>query len=474
MRAHPHLYEINTWPWLDELSRRAGRQLTLAGVPDREWDHLAAARRGHRLSDGHLEAQRVRAPARAERAAARRRVRPRVAGLDGARRRRIGLLHRGVRAGPAHRHLGGPRGASGPGCTRAACCSWSISFRITPVSIIRGSRRIPIGTCRATSRRSATIPVHFARSKPRPATSASSRAAAIRTLRRGPTSRSSITRIPTRERRWSTCSSSWPGTPTARGATWRCWCCRMSSGGTWREYLRAPMPAAGQRILGGREIGRADVHPARRGLLGHGVAAAAAGIRLHVRQAALRSAPAFLGGRRSRAPDGRRRLPAAFGEVHREPRRTAQRRRVRRSRARGGGRRHQHASGTPLFLSGTVRRANRSSAGPTRTMERRAGQRGSPALLRDAPRRGQRRRLSCRRVAASRRSFRGRRLEPRSPRVAMGPRSASSGSSSSTLAGTPRRGWCSSHPSCPAIRETTPSCSKISWMDTSIRGRETR
>ena len=40
MRAHPHLYEINTWPWLDELSRRAGRQLTLAGVPDRELDCL--------------------------------------------------------------------------------------------------------------------------------------------------------------------------------------------------------------------------------------------------------------------------------------------------------------------------------------------------------------------------------------------------------------------------------------------------
>ena len=40
MRAHPQLYEINTWPWLDELSRRAGRHLTLAGVPDREWDLL--------------------------------------------------------------------------------------------------------------------------------------------------------------------------------------------------------------------------------------------------------------------------------------------------------------------------------------------------------------------------------------------------------------------------------------------------
>jgi hypothetical protein len=40
LRAHPHLYEINTWPWLDDLSRRTGRHLTLAGVPDREWDLL--------------------------------------------------------------------------------------------------------------------------------------------------------------------------------------------------------------------------------------------------------------------------------------------------------------------------------------------------------------------------------------------------------------------------------------------------
>jgi hypothetical protein len=39
-RAHPHLYEINTWVWLEQLSRRAGRQVTLGGVPDAEWDAL--------------------------------------------------------------------------------------------------------------------------------------------------------------------------------------------------------------------------------------------------------------------------------------------------------------------------------------------------------------------------------------------------------------------------------------------------
>ena len=39
---HPLIYEINTWVWLDELSRREQRSLTLASVPDAEWDHIAA------------------------------------------------------------------------------------------------------------------------------------------------------------------------------------------------------------------------------------------------------------------------------------------------------------------------------------------------------------------------------------------------------------------------------------------------
>lgn len=36
--------EINTWPWLSELSELAGRPLTLADVPDRAWDALATFR----------------------------------------------------------------------------------------------------------------------------------------------------------------------------------------------------------------------------------------------------------------------------------------------------------------------------------------------------------------------------------------------------------------------------------------------
>ena len=41
LRPHPHLYEINTWAWLEQLSARAGRTVSLADVPDSEWDALA-------------------------------------------------------------------------------------------------------------------------------------------------------------------------------------------------------------------------------------------------------------------------------------------------------------------------------------------------------------------------------------------------------------------------------------------------
>lgn len=40
LRTNPHLYEINTWAWLEELSARLGREVKLADVPDQEWDSL--------------------------------------------------------------------------------------------------------------------------------------------------------------------------------------------------------------------------------------------------------------------------------------------------------------------------------------------------------------------------------------------------------------------------------------------------
>jgi hypothetical protein len=39
---HPLLYEINTWTWLTDLSRRYGQPLTLASIPEEEYDALAS------------------------------------------------------------------------------------------------------------------------------------------------------------------------------------------------------------------------------------------------------------------------------------------------------------------------------------------------------------------------------------------------------------------------------------------------
>jgi hypothetical protein len=39
--AGPFIYEISTWVWLDELSRKHGRQIALGSVPHDEWDKIA-------------------------------------------------------------------------------------------------------------------------------------------------------------------------------------------------------------------------------------------------------------------------------------------------------------------------------------------------------------------------------------------------------------------------------------------------
>lgn len=42
VRAHPLIYEINTWAWLTALSRRCNRPITLASIPTEIYDALAA------------------------------------------------------------------------------------------------------------------------------------------------------------------------------------------------------------------------------------------------------------------------------------------------------------------------------------------------------------------------------------------------------------------------------------------------
>jgi len=38
LEPHPHLFEINTWAWLEKLSAQTGHLLKLSDVPDSEWD----------------------------------------------------------------------------------------------------------------------------------------------------------------------------------------------------------------------------------------------------------------------------------------------------------------------------------------------------------------------------------------------------------------------------------------------------
>jgi glycosidase len=38
---YPSLYEVNTWVWLSELSKKAGRSVDLSSVPEAEWDAIA-------------------------------------------------------------------------------------------------------------------------------------------------------------------------------------------------------------------------------------------------------------------------------------------------------------------------------------------------------------------------------------------------------------------------------------------------
>jgi hypothetical protein len=39
---HPVIYEINTWVWLEDLSRKYKRPVNLASVPPEEWDAIAS------------------------------------------------------------------------------------------------------------------------------------------------------------------------------------------------------------------------------------------------------------------------------------------------------------------------------------------------------------------------------------------------------------------------------------------------
>ena len=109
MVAHPFVYEINTWAWLDELSRRAGATVDLASVPDAEWEAVASLGLRRRLADGRLGAEPGGDRDRAGQPVARRGLPACAARLRARRRRRLAVLHPRLRGGRPARRPRGPR-----------------------------------------------------------------------------------------------------------------------------------------------------------------------------------------------------------------------------------------------------------------------------------------------------------------------------------------------------------------------------
>ncbi len=106
LRLHPHLYEINTWAWLEKLSARAGRLIKLGDIPDAEWDALARLGFNAIWLMGVWRRSPEVAPNRARRSLKHSAIRSRAAGLEARGRSWLAVRGRGICSRSAHRQLG--------------------------------------------------------------------------------------------------------------------------------------------------------------------------------------------------------------------------------------------------------------------------------------------------------------------------------------------------------------------------------
>ena len=190
--ANPFVYEINTWVWLDELSRQAGGRVDLAHVPEAEWDRIASLGFDavwlmgvwERSPAGIAIARAT--PALLESFA---RALPDVAPADV-----VGSPYC-IRDYVVDDRLGGPDAlAAARAGARPARARADPRLRPEPrrAWTIRGSRRIP-----STSSAATRPPSSATRRRSSASASSSSRTAATRTSPRGPTSCSSTRSRPT-------------------------------------------------------------------------------------------------------------------------------------------------------------------------------------------------------------------------------------------------------------------------------------
>src|SRR5262249_52169301 len=155
--------------------------------------------------------------------------------------------------------------------------------------------------------------------------------------------------------------------------------------------LRAHLGPRGGAVLAG---GDATRPPTRAGillhggsLLGPGVDAAAAGLRLHLRQTAVRPPARRPPPAGARASPRRARLPGQDGSLSRDPRRAARRGDVPAGRAPSGRGHHVPVARTAVLSSGTIRGTTGAHLPASVSRSVRAAGPGAGTLLRPAARR---------------------------------------------------------------------------------------
>ncbi len=290
---HPFIYELNTWVWLDELSRTEGATIDLARRSRARVGQDRSARLRRRLADGRLGAQPGGDRDRARERRPDRELPARAARLSHGGRRRVAVLHsrlhgrrapgRAGRPRSSARRARGARGRTDPRLRAEPRRARSSVDGDAPRVLRprqRGRPRARPGLVRQSGRRSA-------RERPRPVLPRlAGRRAAERVLARPARRRDPDARLDRRSVRRRALRHG--DADDERHL-------RADVGRAWRS-------AADRRLLAdgdpGGQGGASRVRLHRRGLLGPRVGAPATRFRLLLRQTALR--PSRPRGRRRR------------------------------------------------------------------------------------------------------------------------------------------------------------------------------
>ena len=345
---YPSLYQLNTRVFLTALASSLGRRATLDDFPDAEIDRLAAL--GFDWvwllsvwSTGKASQQRLAVPARAARG-----VRSDAAGPAGGRHRGLGLRDHRLLGAPGARRRRGARAA--PRAPRRARPQADARLRPQPHGARPSLGGEPPGVLRGrdgAGPRARAPQLHVGETQARRPRDG---------LRARPVLRGLAGHAAARLRESRHARGDGGGAAEDRASVRRRALRHGDAGAA--GSVRADLGPPGRAVLAGGRRARARSGPGLpahgRGLLEPRVDAAAAGLRLRVRQAPLRPTARGRGAARPRALPGRARLPGQARALPREPRRAAGGGDVRAGRAPGRGGAQFLSPGLRFFHAGQL------------------------------------------------------------------------------------------------------------------------